>query len=57
MGVGLRGCRPALAGFGFGGWGLGVGVLLHRTYLLISFRESTPPQNRQLDISISNSKQ
>ena len=26
-------------------------------YLLISFRKSTPPQNRQLNILISNSKQ
>ena len=26
-------------------------------YLLIDFRKSTPPQNRQLDISISNSEQ
>ena len=26
-------------------------------YLLISFRKSTPPQNRQLNISIRNAKQ
>ena len=28
-----------------------------RKYLLISFRKSTPPQNRQLNILIGNSKQ
>ena len=32
-------------------------TLSHRMYLLISFTESTPPQNRQLNILISNSKQ
>jgi hypothetical protein len=32
-------------------------VLPHRTYLLISFRKSPPPQSRQLNISISNSEQ
>jgi len=26
-------------------------------YLLISFRKSTPPQNRQLNILVSDSKQ
>jgi hypothetical protein len=26
-------------------------------YLLVGFRKSTPPQNRQLNILISNSKQ
>ena len=31
--------------------------LSHRMYLLINFRKSTPLQNRQLNISISNSKQ
>ena len=32
-------------------------LLSHRMYLLISFRKSTPPQNRQLDILISKSEQ
>ena len=32
-------------------------ILSHRMYLLISFRKSNPPQNRQLIIFISNSKQ
>ena len=32
-------------------------VLSHRMYLSISFRKSTPPQNRQLHILISGSKQ
>ena len=31
--------------------------LSHILYLLISFRTSTPPQNRLLNISMSNSKQ
>ena len=31
--------------------------LSHTLYLLIAFRKSTPPQNRQLNILISNSKQ
>ena len=33
-----------------------VPFLSHRMYLLISFRKSTPPQNRQLNILISHSK-
>ena len=37
-----------------GGFGL---FLSRRIHLLISFRKSTPPQNRQLNISISNSRQ
>jgi len=32
-------------------------LLSHRMYLLMSLGKSTPPQNRQLDIFISNSKQ
>jgi len=32
-------------------------VLSDTMYSLISFRKSTPPHNRQLDILISNSKQ
>ena len=35
----------------------GLVLLSHRMYLLISFRKSNPPQNRQLDILISDSKQ
>ena len=32
-------------------------LLSHTMYSLISFRKSTPPQNRQFNLSISNSKQ
>jgi len=35
----------------------GATILSDTMYLLISFRKSTPPQNRQLNIFISNSKQ
>ena len=38
------GCRLAVVSF-------------HRKYSLISLRKSTPPQNRQLNILISNSEQ
>ena len=31
--------------------------LFHIMYLLISFKKSTPPQNRQINILMSNSKQ
>ena len=31
--------------------------LSHRMYVLISFREATPPQNRQLNIWMSNFEQ
>ena len=35
----------------------GLAVLSHIMYLLISFRRSAPPQNRQLIVLVSNSKQ
>ena len=40
------------------GFGIGDGaeILSDTMYLLISFRKSTPPQHRQLNILISNSK-
>ena len=38
-------------------WAHGSGILSGTMYLSISFIKSTPPQNRQLDIMISNSKQ
>jgi len=41
---------------GFGVWGLEHQVLSDTMYLSISFGKSTPPQNRQLEISSSNSK-
>ena len=34
-----------------------VPTISHRMYSIISFRKSTPPQNRQLSILISNSGQ
>jgi hypothetical protein len=43
VGQGLPVCLPA--------------AFISQTVFFISFRKSTPPQNRQLNISVSNSEQ
>ena len=49
---------PPLDGLGGGEIGANeVQLLSHRMYSLISFGKSTPPQNRQVNVSISNGKQ